>query len=94
MFFIYAELRNDESDYNDEIMIGLFTTPEKAISAAREWVKEEREGESTDDICLCGWLCEPDSSKIERIDLYNKDECKFIVSEFRKIEKEFPPFNS
>jgi hypothetical protein len=90
MFFVYAELINKENDYHDEIMIGLFTTPEKVITAAGNWVKREREEESTDNICLCAWRAEPDSENIERLDLVYDEEAKHIIRTFRRIERDYP----
>lgn len=96
MYFIYAGLTSeDDHEFDDQITIGLFSTPEKAIEAARNWVKKEREDGSEDDICLCGWRAVPDSNKVERLDLiddpWNSDEeAKNIIRAFREIEKEFP----
>jgi hypothetical protein len=95
MYWIEAEVLNIDTDYRDTLMIGLFSTPEKAIEAARNWIKKEREDGSEDDICLCGWRAEPDSDKIERLDLihtpWNPDEeANNIIFAFRKMEKEFP----
>jgi len=98
MYWIYAGVSNEESDYNDyndDIMIGLYSTPEKAIEAARKWAKKEREDGLEDNICLCGWRAISDSDKVERLDLIHTpwkpdEEAKNIILAFREIEKEFP----
>ena len=95
MYWIDADVSNIDSDYKDTIMIGLFSTPEKAVEAARKWIKKEREDGSEDDICLCGWRAVPDSDKVERLDLIHNpwspdEEAKNMILAFRKIEKEFP----
>ncbi len=91
MYWIDAKISNPEGDWDEELVIGLFTTPEKAIVAAREWVKKEREdGMPGDDICLCGWRAKPDTVEFDRLDLANDEEAKSIIKAFRAIEKEFP----
>ena len=88
VYFINADLRDDESD---TIAIGFFSTVEQALTAARQWVKEEREGGATSDICLWGWRGELNATKMDRLDLVNDAEAKMMSDAFRKIEMEFPP---
>ena len=87
MFFIEVDINKGY----DVIVIGLFSTMEKAAEAARDWLYKEREGGLEDDICLCGWKCEPDSSNIQRTDLSADDDCIILTKMFREIEKEYPP---
>jgi hypothetical protein len=96
MYWIYASIEDKDSDYQDDTMIGLFSTPEKAIEAARKWIKKEREDGAEYDICLCGWRAVLDSDEVERLDLIHQpwapdEEAKNIIFAFREMEKEFPP---
>jgi len=88
MFLIEANLTN--KDYTDNIIIGLFSTTEKAIEVTRAWIKEERENESQDDICLFGWKLELDTDKKDRLDFSNDQKCKDLMKSLRQLEKEFP----
>ena len=90
MFFIEAALHNEDGDGDDDIVIGLFSTPEKVVDAARNWVRQEREDGLQDDICLWGWRMTPDTTVADRLDLTNDQECISLICKFREIEKEFP----
>ena len=91
MFLIQALLTNDnDQDYKHNIIIGLFTSSEKAILAARNWLKEEREGGSKDNIVLYGWCLTPDIIEMCPTDMSKDDAALEISKAFRSIEKEFP----
>ena len=94
IFFINADLHGEEphsSDEKDTAAIGFFSTSEQALDAARNWVKEEREGGATDDICLWGWRGELDKPCLNRLCFLDDIEAKMMTAAFRDIEKEFPP---
>jgi len=88
MFLIQADLINEDSE-KDTIIIGLFSTIEKSIDAARNWVKKEREDGLEEDICLYGWKFNVDSDVVGRLDLLNDKESKDFIKKCRLIEKEF-----
>lgn len=92
MILVNANLTNEDGEQYDTHVIGFFSTPEKAIEGASEWVENERNGGSTEDICLFAWLGEPDDGgEVMRSDLSKTDVCKSLTKQFRAIEAKFPP---
>lgn len=89
IYYLWADISWDDGDETDSVNIGVYSTPELLLDAARNWLKKEYDEDELDaNYCLCACRGKMNESILHRIDLSDRPQDIELTKSLRIVEKQ------